>query len=332
MKVSRRIATLLVAGVALAGMAAPAAWAQTTMRVLAGWTPNTSMVQSVEAEFIKRVNEAAKEELKLTRSGPEVVPAFEQLQPLSSGVFDLLITTPAYHQAQSGVGSAIDGILKTDSAALRQAGVIDFVSDYYKKKFGVELLALVQCPPNHIVLREPLRGDTTLTGRKVRSNAAFEGIVRGLGAAAIGLPPTEAYAAMQKGVIDGIAAPLHGTADFKFYEVGKYMTRPAFGHTTIVIMANARKIAALPPKLQTLIREEARKAEEYGAASMARFAEEGMGIMRSNGVQTTEFKPEVAAKLEGLFAEGTLAVARKSDPQGVDALVEFAKSKGMMIQ
>ena len=82
----RRVSALLSA-------TAPAC-AQTTMRLLSAWPPNTSMIQVGETKFIANVEAASNKEIKFVRNGPETVPPFQQLQPLSTGVFQLLYTTP----------------------------------------------------------------------------------------------------------------------------------------------------------------------------------------------------------------------------------------------
>ena len=77
--------TLLGAALlALYGAVAPAQ-AQTTIRLLSAWPPNTSMIQVGETKYIAAVEAASNKEIKFVRNGPETVPPFQQLQPLSTG-------------------------------------------------------------------------------------------------------------------------------------------------------------------------------------------------------------------------------------------------------
>ena len=329
MKIHRRLLLGAAMAAALVGVSVPAQ-AETTIRLLSGWPQNTSMIRSGETKYIANVEAASNGAVKIVRNGPEAVPPFQQFQPLSAGVFDLLYTTPSYHQADTGIGAALDGLLTPDTARLREAGVIDWLNDYYRENFGVIILALIPTPSNHLVLREPLNPDGRLEGLKIRTNAAFEGIVRGLGAAPVGLPPNEIYSGLQKGVIDGTAGPQMASADYKLHEVSSYMTRPGFGHATNVLMANADAFDALPEDVRTLLQEEAIRLESSAAEEMIAVAAEQNAIMEANGVQIVEFPPEVAEKLPQLFVEGTTEVARRSDPANVDALIEFARSKDML--
>lgn len=324
-----KAAALGVAGLLVLGQTASA---DTTIRLLEAWPRNTSMIANVGQKYIAAVEDASKGTIKFQTSGPEVVPPFEQLQPLSAGVFSMMVSTPAYHQAQSGVGAVIDGMLSTDPVALRASGVMDWVTDYYRKKFGLELLALVPMPANQLIMRNPLPEgkDMPLEGLKIRSNAAFEGIVRELGGAPVNLDPSAMYAAMEKGVIDGVAGPQHAAADYKMYEMGKYMTRPGYGHTAIIVMANSASFAALPEEVQATLREQGIALETSGKEAMAVIAEQQNARMKEEGVTETLFSESTSARLEAAFQTGILAVAQKSDMAAVDELVALAKSKDML--
>jgi TRAP-type C4-dicarboxylate transport system substrate-binding protein len=312
------------------GLNSASAMEATTLRLISPWSANLDMVKAAETAYIDAVREASDGAITIVRSGPEVVPPFQQLEPLGSGVFDLMISTPSYHQGDSGVGALIGGVLTADTDKLRRTGVMDWINDYYRNKFGIVVLAIFADPANQFILTRPLAEDGTLSGMKIRSNPIFEGVVRGLGATPVGLPASDIYPSMQKGVIEGTAVPLHAAADFKFYEVGKYMTRPTYGFSTRFLAANAAKFDALPEETQKLLREEALKMEDYAVANMKRIAEEQTAVMLTNGVEIIEFPAEVAQRLEGLFSTGSIEVALKSDPQAVQELIDLAKEKGVL--
>ena len=305
-----------------------AALAQTNVRAIAAWAPTLAQVRNVLYKFEENVTQASNGQIKFQNSGPETVPPFEQFQPLSAGVFDYLYAASAYHQAQSGVSLVVE--LFGDMSAVRKAGVLDHMNDYYRKKFGVEILAIIRSPENTFVLKEPVDSSPGLKGRKIRSNPLYDSAVRRLGAVPVAMSPADAYAAMQKGALDGIAFPKHATADFKLFEVGKYMTQPGFGQSIDLLMANSKKLAALPAEHQKIIREQALRIEQEGTAYMRGLGDQQTKVMLENGVKVTEFSPDVAKALEQSFAAGVIEVARKSDPAAVDALLELAKAKGVM--
>ena len=322
---SLRVALVAVTG---ALVLSTAVHAQTSLRAIAAWSPTLTQVKDLFYKFEENVTKASNGEIKFQNSGPETVPAFEQFQPLSAGAFDFMYGASSYHQAQTGVALAME--LLGDMSAVRKAGVLDAINDYYRKKFGVEVLAIIRTPANQFVLKEPIDPGAALKGRKIRSNPLYDSAIKSLGAVPVSMSPADAYAAMQKGTLDGIAFPMHAVADFKLYEVGKYMTLPPFGTAVDVLMVNAKKIDSLPKEQQKIIRDEAQKLESTGAARMVALADEQQKTMLEHGVKVTEFSPETAKAAEQSFNEGVIEIARKSDPAGVDALLNLARSKGVM--
>lgn len=328
---SRRRRDLFLTLVAAFVLASSAARSETTLRLLSGWTPNNPNVPNIETVFIKNVEQASKGEIKIVRSGPEVASPFEQLQPVSAGVFDILFTTPGYHQAQTGVGQLFDAI-NGDIEKRRQSGLVEWADDYYNKRFGVRILTLHAAPGSHFVLREPLRQGKALEGLKVRTTPTFDGIVRLLGGTPVNMSPADAYSAMQKGALDGIAFPAFASADYKLYEVGKFMTRPVFGLTNVLMMINAPKLASLPPSLRQIVIDEGRRLDQIGKDALARLEVQDQDIMLKNGVKTVDFEASFAPKLNELYNEGIFRTASRATPNEVTTLWELAKSKNMLNQ
>src|SRR4051812_6568867 len=102
----RRLSVL--AGVAaLACMAFNSAHAQ-ELKLLGGWAENNVNAYWPGGQYKKNVEAASSGKITIKISGPEAVPPFEQLQPVSAGAFDLIYTHPTYHQkGLSGVAEII---------------------------------------------------------------------------------------------------------------------------------------------------------------------------------------------------------------------------------
>lgn len=310
---------------------AATASSQTSLRLLSSVNAPNAAVPELEIPFTKGIVDASKGEIKIQRSGPEVVPTFEQLQPLSAGVFDLLFTVPGYHQAASGVGTLLDSI-KADTEARRTTGLFQWLDDFYKRRFGVRVIAIMPFGRYQFLLREPIGADGMLTGRKLRSTAAYDGLIRQLGGIPVALPTPETYPSMQKGVIDGAAFVAGIAADFKMHEVAKYMARPLFGNTTVILLANAKKFESLPVHLQKIILDEGRKIEQRGESVSENLVKQDTEKMQKGGAQISNFSPAMAAKVVQGFNEGVLATALKSMPEDVKAFWEFARGKNMLEQ
>ena len=307
------------------------AFAETTLRMAVAWPSSIAQVGVVLQDFQDDVAEKSNGSLIIQANGPEAVPPFEQFQPLASGVFDLLYTVPNYHQAQTGVGLVLDGVVTQDVEKLRSSGVIDYLNEYYRENFGVEIIALVPSPKSQFILREPL-SEGGIENMKIRSNPIYDGVVRGLGAIPVSMSPTDAYTSLQKNTLDGIAFPVHAAADFRLYEVASFMTRPTWGQSTIALMMNSDKLNSMSDGDRAILIDAALKMEHDGTVFLEELAAEQNRIMMENGVQETEFTAEQSEKIDRLFREGVLEVARKSRPDDVEAFVKFATGAGVIPQ
>ena len=78
-----------VAGLLLSGLTISANAA--TLKVLTSWNKNVWPTYVVLDKFIKNVKKIGGDKIKIRISGPEVVPGFQQLQPVKAGVFDILL-------------------------------------------------------------------------------------------------------------------------------------------------------------------------------------------------------------------------------------------------
>ena len=131
----------LLAAVA-GGLAMPASHAQAqTLRLLSSWAENDRPSYINGVIFQRHVKEVSDGKLTISINGPEAVPPFEQLQPVSAGVFDILYTHGAYHVGSRGLALAADSI-DVDLDKRRESGVWRFPDEYYQKTHGLKLLAL----------------------------------------------------------------------------------------------------------------------------------------------------------------------------------------------
>jgi len=177
-------------------------------------------------------------------------------------------------------------------------------------------------------LRNPLEGDTRLAGQKIRSNASYEGIVRALDGAPVSMGPADAYAALQKGTLDGVVWPEIATSEFKLFEVTNYLARPTFGKSHNAVFMNAAKFDSLRQDQKDAIIQAGLDLERDAKSFFAKQAEMQTATMLENGVEFTEFSPEVAAELDKLYVDGQREIAMRSRPEDVKALLELSGKHG----
>lgn len=322
--------TCTLAAVALIASATMIDAAQAeSLRSIRAFPQNLPQIAELYYGFQEAVTEATNGEITFQDNGPETVPPFEQFEPLTQGVFDLLYTAPGYHQAETGVGVGISAIPETaDPDLLTSSGIRDWLTEYYRKNFGVFPLAVFDIGETTFVLRNPLEGDTRLAGQKIRSNASYEGIVRALDGAPVSMGPADAYAALQKGTLDGVVWPEIATSEFKLFEVTNYLARPTFGKSHNAVFMNAAKFDSLRQDQKDAIIQAGLDLERDAKSFFAKQAEMQTATMLENGVEFTEFSPEVAAELDKLYVDGQREIAMRSRPEDVKALLELSGKHG----
>ena len=304
--------------------------AEVSLKLLTSWSPNSSE----SADFVVNtiIEEAAKSSngnVVIKKFGPEVVPPFEQLQPVSAGTFDILYTHPAYHGGATAIGSLIDTIA-ADRKMRRSSGVFAWIDAYYQKNFNLKLLGITTQTGYQFLLKNAIKGDEALKGRKIRSNPAYDPLIKSLGGAPVLLPVPQIYTSMQKGLVDGSAFPLNTLVKQSFFEVAKFMARPTFGAANTFEMMNLKKWQSLDSKTQQVVVAAVEKAEielPWFAERLRLEEEEGM-IQR--GVRFTFFDKDNAQRLTTLFNEGLWEQSVKKSGADAQALIDLVKKTGMV--
>lgn len=320
----------MLAALALGVMLWPLGAGAVELRVLSSWDQSYPPRPKFLEYFLKNVEAASKNDITFKISGPETVPPFEQLQPVSAGVFQILFTHGAYHSGQTPFLLAAEAI-SGDLAKWREVGVREQIDKAYQKH-GLKLLALGQSPDGtafQIILRQPVGPSGDLAGRKIRGTQTYGGVFSMLGGSPVVLPPSEIYSALEKGVVDGAAWPVLGVYDYRWWEVAKYLLRPTFGKVIYPIFMNLNAWNRLTPAQQQILLAEGKKAEDMWFTEWGKLAAEEYKKLVAAGAKETEMGPAQKAKLERALADSEWQVATQFNAKEIAPLIEFAKSKGL---
>ena len=96
-------ASALAIGIAALASTASAA----ELRLLSSFNATQKPTYAVLEQYLANVKSIGGDTIKIAISGPEVVPIFEQLQPVASGVFDMLYTHPVFHAGEGGLALTV---------------------------------------------------------------------------------------------------------------------------------------------------------------------------------------------------------------------------------
>lgn len=301
----------------------------TELRMLSSYDQSTAYSREIAQRFINEVEANQDADLTIQLTGPDVVPPFEQLQPVAAGVFQLLYTHGAYHTNTTGVGAAMDGVV-VNPEQTRESGLWDFIDEHYNG-LGLKLIAI---PPlgSHgfqYVLKEPITGTPGLEGRRLRGSPTYTNVTKGLGGTPVLISSSDVYSAMDRGVIDGAAWGLNGVNDMGWQEVAGYYSKPTFGQTYNFVLMNLNAFDSLTPQQQQVLLDEGRRLETEIIPVLDELAIEEWNVLDEAGMQATEFAPEDADRLDTLVTDGIWQLGIDKTPDAVNAMRKLAIEKNM---
>lgn len=320
--VSAVVSALALLLAATNGVAAEFRW-------LNSWDRNSPQVPLLAEPLVKAIEAATQGRVKFVISGPETVPAFEQLQPVAAGAFHFLFTHGVYHFGITPLLSVMDTLGGTPEQR-RASGIFEKVDQMYQRQ-GLKVVHVPFGPDGgyQLVLRTALSATGDLQGKKIRGNPSYASVIRLLGASVVTMPVGEIYTAMDKGVVDGFAYPTYGVLDNRFHEVSKQLLRPAFGFGTLPIIANLAAWNKIEARDRKIIIDEAKRiGEKWFDMQKGLVANEERELL-AKGMSIVKMSPQHAAKLQQTFADGNWDVAAQKHKKDVEELRAFAKSKGL---
>ncbi len=298
------------------------------LTMLSSWDESYNAVPVFAQGFAEKLEEKSGGELNVEMRGPETVSPFEQLQPVSAGLFDMLFTHGAYHLGETAMAFGMDAVTD-DPEARRESGIYDVIDAHYAKR-NLKLIGVFSAASGyHIMLRDPIGDDGALEGRKIRASGTYHDLVTELGGSVVTLPASEIYSSLERGVVDGAAWPVFGAMDYKWYEVADYMTRPTFGVTNLTLLMNLDSWNALSAEQQAMITQTAKELEVEGRKHFETLWAEEDKKMQEAGLAITEFGEETAKDVNAIFAAGVWKQVEAKAGEDGKKFHELAVEKGL---
>ncbi len=298
------------------------------LKFLSAFAPNFIFNLGCTDLMVKNLQELSGGKFSIKRFGPDVVPTFEQLQPLQSGMFDLSFTHATYHAGTISVGVGMDATI-ADPTKRRSTGLFDFLDKEYNK-IGVKLVAFTPVAPYHFILKNALPGKTpSLQGLKMRSNPSLQNTIMALGGSPVTLSGGEVYTSLQKGVIDGAAWTLVGVKDWKWQEVAGHMVRPVFGSISMMIAMNLDKYNSLTAEEKKWIDEAGKKTELDSDAFFKKLIDEEIAFLKGAGMKETNLSADDAKNVEKYWNEGLWKMSQQASADAGKKFEELVAKAGM---
>jgi TRAP-type C4-dicarboxylate transport system substrate-binding protein len=191
------------------------------------------------------------------KGGPEAIGMFQQPAAVRDGVVDMVHTPGSFYgksvpEIDAMVASTVNPM---EARANGGAALMDAA---HQKRFNVRHLGWIDGGVQfHIYNSQKPKfgadGVLDLSGVKLRDNPIYHAFFMAMNATTAGMPATEVYAALEKGVVDAAAWTSIGLMDLKWDKFMKYRVDPQFYNTDIGVIFNKDSWNSLSTESQELI-------------------------------------------------------------------------------
>ena len=324
-------ATLIAA---IVGLALTGAWnvrraetQEVTLKALT-FAPANKVEESMDVFrlFIQRVNDAGKGQIKIDLiGGPEVIPVGDQVNAVSKGVADVVMTFTVHAAIVPEVDTS--GLSDITPAEERQVGYIELL-DQAHKKINIKVIGRTATNAGfYIFSKDPIRRLDDFKGVKIRSHSGYDPLFKAVGAVPIGMGISEIYAGLERGVVRAAPYPLF-VYDLGLQEVTKYVLADAFwpSHTTFTFM-NRRKFESLPSKTQSLIIDTQLGVEKEMSSLVDQLKEKEVARLKKAGMEFIHLPSDEAKRWRRLANQTRFDALGSRVPAD-----QMAKIKSMIVR
>jgi TRAP-type transport system periplasmic protein len=312
---------------ALSFISIPVYAAPTTITYLTPWPSNAYD----SANFIKYVEEIQKEadqkfpgELNLVyKGGPEVINTFEQVEALRKGAISMLLSAPSYY-ASAMPELDLLGLTSMKPWEQRATGLFEYIDKLHNEKTNSHYLAQSGIGvPFQFHLSKPIKSVEDLKGMKLRVSPTIIPFIKAVGAIPVGMPPSDIYTAMERGVVQGFVLPAYTARDFGLVKVTKYLVFPGPYFPTNSWLVNLDVWKKLPKHLQDFLDQKAQEYEHLNFARIAERHEKEMEYFKAQGITIITLAPAEAQKFMKIAREALIDAVRKKAPAETEKILSF---------
>ena len=293
--------------------------------------PNFLVYTKTFLSYVEEVNVRGKGVVQIkVMGGPEAIKMFEQPNAVRDGVVDMVHTPGSFYGAAV---PEIDAMVASTKNAVetRANGGTAMMDAAHQKRFNVKYLAWIDSGIgfNIFTVNEPKfrssDGVLDLGGVKIRDNPIYTAFLKSLEATTSPMASTEAYGALEKGVIDAAPWTTIGITDLKWNKFLNYMVEPSFYSTDLGIIVNLDRWNSLSDEakdlLETVAIEWEQKSHDERQADVAKYKnayiESGMKFVDHSETGGANY---LKLAYDSVWARATERMTDKGDAEDVAKL------------
>ena len=216
-------------------------------------------------------------------------------QGVLSGISDLGMSCFSYTPGRFPLLEALDLPLGWPDGLVATRVATALARKYAPRETaGAKLLYVHAHGPGILATRRPVAALEDLQTLRLRGTGLSARIISRLGAAPVGMPQSETYDALQKGVVDGTFCPVETLKGWKQGETIRHVVdTKAIGYTTAMFVAmNLHTWNSLPPDVQQTILDVSDEFIDRHGLAWNQADAEGWDFVRELGRDVSALTPE----------------------------------------
>jgi len=263
------------------------------LKIWCAWIPDTFSAKPFLHIFMDKVNKKGKAvdlSIKLI-GGPEVFKDRDGIEPLRNGVIDAAYTAAVYQAGVVPEGRAmmLSELTPTEE---RKSGAYDMMDKFHQKRAGIHYLFRLSMQPYFNFYMNVELDKVDFKGLKLRSTPAYDAIIKKLGGAIVRTSMSEAYTALDRGMVQGYGYPVVGLIDHKMEEVTKYVWGPSFYCSPTGVFINLAKWNSLSEAQRNVLTAVAKEMEVESGDIFQDTANKEREQITKAGVKIYKLSPE----------------------------------------
>lgn len=310
---------VLIGFVSALALATPAALSaqdySVTLKAATAFSRNSDLERGFWT-FVDKVEALSGGHIKVNYiGGPEAIPPFEQIEGVRSGIVDLTTNAGSYFSSVIPEGDALK-LSELTPWEERENGATELISGILAEK-GVHYVGRYNTPglTFNFYTTKKVEKMSDLAGLRMRISPLYKSFAENLGIVPVQLAHSEIYAALERGLVDGIGASNIGMSQQGHQEFLKYIIEPSFYGNDQVIIMNQEVWAGLPDEAKRVIDQAIQETEHESSEGFRDIAVAERKTLLDAGL-TEVTLPE---------ADEYLAIARE---KGWEDLLEHAPENG----
>ena len=266
------------------------AQAATSIKATTCLARNHDYTQAFNETFTNPLN-AMKADVHINYlGGPEVTPRKEQASALKRGLIDMILCPAAYYGGMFGA-ARLPGAQNVSVDEARKNGAWDMLEHEWETHLNAHILAWVfsegQIFYTYFTEKPKFSTKTGLDlhGMKIRSTGLYNPFLKAMGATTVDMSPGDVYAALQRGVVSGLAWPWGSIHKYGWQRFLKFRIKPSFFGPSQLLLINLDKWKGLSKADQDLLTKQARELEAKGGAIIVKKGHEDDKKLNEAGVK-----------------------------------------------